>query len=136
MDPLVALLIVAFIVRGAYSLGADAVAILMHRAAFDHAEARRQLMLLPGVSGVEDIRSWRLCSHLVVCTAHVQVEVERLEDTQPLMAAIQEVLADKFRVRHMTVQFETRVMAGEHSHRFVHEHEAGEHHGHSHGGIR
>jgi cobalt-zinc-cadmium efflux system protein len=133
MDPLVALVIVGFIVRGAYSLGADAISILMHRSAFDHAEARRQLMLLPGVQGVEDIRSWRLCSHLVVCTAHVQVAVERLEDTQPLMAAIEEVLADKFRVRHMTVHFETKVMAGEHSHRFVHEHEADEHHGHSHG---
>jgi hypothetical protein len=60
------------------------------------------------------------------------VEVERLEDTQPLMAEIQELLADKFRVRHMTLQFETRLMAGGHSHRFVHEHEADEHHGHSH----
>jgi cobalt-zinc-cadmium efflux system protein len=132
MDPLVALVIVAFIVRGAYGLAADATAILMHRAAFDHGEARRQLMLLPGVSGVEDMRSWRLCSHLVVCTAHVQVEVERLEDTQPLMAAIEQVLTDKFRVRHMTIHFETKVMAGEHSHRFVHEHEADEHHGHNH----
>ena len=133
MDPLVALVIVAFIVRGAYALAADAIGILMHRAAFDHAEARRELMRLPGVSGVEDIRSWRLCSHLVVCTAHVQVEVERLEDTQPLMAEIEQVLAGKFRVRHMTVHFETRLMAGEHSHRFVHEHEADEHHGHDHG---
>ena len=132
LDPLVALMIVGFIVRGAYGLGADATSILMHRAAFDHAEARRQLMLLPGVSGVEDIRSWRLCSHLVVCTAHVQVEVERLEDTQPLMAQIQQVLADKFRVRHMTIHFETKVMAGAHSHRFIHEHETDEHHGHNH----
>jgi len=134
MDPLVALVIVAFIVRGAYGLGADATAILMHRAAFSHGEARRQLMLLPGVSGVEDIRSWRLCSHLVVCTAHVQVEVERLEDTEPLMVAIERVLADKFHVRHVTVHFETRLMAGSHSHRFVHEHDADEHHGHDHGG--
>ena len=132
LDPLVALVIVAFIVRGAYGLAADATGILMHRAAFDHAEARRQLMLLPGVSGVEDISSWRLCSHLVVCTAHVQVEVERLEDTPPLMAEIEQLLAEKFRVRHVTVHFETRHMAGGHSHRFVHEHEAGDPHGHAH----
>lgn len=132
LDPLVALVIVAFIVRGAYALGSDATAILMHRAAFDHAEARRRMLELPGVSGVEDIRSWRLCSHLVVCTAHVQVDVERLEDTQPLLAAIEDLMADQFRVRHMTVHFETRMMAGNHSHRFVHEHEADEHHGHEH----
>ena len=134
MDPLVALMIVGFIVRGAYGLAADAIGILMHRAAFDHGEARRQLMQLPGVSGVEDIRSWRLCSHLVVCTAHVQVEVERLEDTQPLMEAIEQVLAGHFRVRHVTVHFETGGMAGAHSHRFAHEHDADDHHAHHHGG--
>ncbi len=118
--------------RGAYALGADATAILMHRAAFDHADARSQIMRLPGVSGVEDIRSWRLCSHLVVCTAHVQVEMERLEDTQPLQADIERLLADRFRVRHMTIHFETRGMAGGHSHRFKHEHEADDPHGHEH----
>ena len=133
LDPLVALAIVAFIVRGAYELGSDATAILMHRAAFDHSKARALLMEIPGISGVEDIRSWRLCSHLVVCTAHVLVDVERLADTGPLLAAIEELLADRFQVRHITVHFETRSMAGGHHHRFVHQHEADEHHGHTHG---
>ena len=84
----------------------------MHRAAFDHTEARRLILALPGVSGVADLRSWRMCSHLVVCTAHVQVDVERLADTAPLLAAIEHVLADAFRVRHVTVHFETAAMAG------------------------
>jgi cobalt-zinc-cadmium efflux system protein len=132
LDPLVALGIVSFIIRGAYDLGSDATAILMHRAAFSHSEARRLLMEIPGITGVEDIRSWRLCSHLVVCTAHVLVNVELLTDTGPLLTAIEEVLADRFQVRHVTVHFETKTMAGEHSHRFAHQHEADEHHGHSH----
>jgi cobalt-zinc-cadmium efflux system protein len=133
MDPLVALVIVGFIIRGAYGLASDATAILMHRAAFDHGEARKLLLEIPGITGVEDIRSWRLCSHLVVCTAHVLVDVELLSATGPLLASIEEVLADHFRVRHVTVHFETRSMAGGHHHRFVHQHEADEHHGHSHG---
>ena len=133
LDPLVALGIVAFIIRGAYGLASDAMAILMHRAAFDHSEARALLVQIPGITGVEDIRSWRLCSHLVVCTAHVLVDVELLSDTGPLLAAIEETLADHFHVRHVTVHFETRSMAGAHHHKFVHKHEADEHHGHSHG---
>jgi cobalt-zinc-cadmium efflux system protein len=133
LDPLVALAIVAFIIRGAYILASDATAILMHRAAFDHAQARLELMALPGIVGVEDIRSWRLCSHLIVCTAHVLVDVERLADTGPVLAAIEELLADRFRVRHVTVHFETRAMAGGHDHRFNHQHETDEHQGHSHG---
>ena len=136
VDPLVALGIVCVILKAGYGLLADATAILMHRAAFDHAEARRLVLSLPGVSGVADLRSWRMCSHLVVCTAHVQVEVERLADTAPLLSAIEQVLADAFQVRHVTVHFETAAMAGEHHHRFVHRHEADElhaHHDHHHG---
>ena len=133
LDPLVALVIVAFIIRGAYGLASDAFVILMQRAAFNHSEARALLMKLPGVVGVEDIRSWRLCSHLVVCTAHVLVDVELLSDTGLILAQIEELLADHFRVRHVTVHFETRTMAGEHHHLFVHQHEADEHHGHNHG---
>ena len=64
---------------------------------------------------------------------HVLVDVELLADTGPILAAIEQVLADTFQVRHVTVHFETRTMAGEHHHRFVHQHEAEEHHGHNHG---
>jgi cobalt-zinc-cadmium efflux system protein len=135
VDPLVALAIVTVIVRAAYGLLRDATSILMHRAAFDHLEAQRLLLALPGVTGVADLRSWRMCSHLVVCTAHVQVDVERLADTAPLLESIEHTLADAFHVRHVTVHFETKAMAGEHHHRFVHRHEADgphDHHGHSH----
>lgn len=132
VDPLVALGIVAVIVRAAYGLLRDATAILMHRAAFDHGEARRLLLALPGVSGIADLRSWRMCSHLVVCTAHVQVDVERLADTAPLLAAIERVLGEAFQVRHVTVHFETAAMAVQHHHRFVHRHEAEDPHAHHH----
>jgi cobalt-zinc-cadmium efflux system protein len=135
VDPLVALAIVAVILKASYSLLADAISILMHRAAFDHGRARNLIMALPGVSGVEDLRSWRMCSHLVVCTAHVQVNVERLADTAPLLASIERVLAEAFRVRHVTVHFETADMAGHHHHQFVHQHEVEDPHAHhGHGG--
>jgi len=133
LDPVVALAIVAVIVRAALGLLKDATSILMHRAAFDHQEARRLILALPGVSGVEDLRSWRMCSHLVVCTAHVQVDVERLADTAPLLSSIERTLAEAFRVRHVTVHFETAAMAGAHNHAFRHRHEVDGHHGHSHG---
>ena len=124
VDPLMAVAIVLFILRGAFSLGRDAVGILMHHAAFDHEEARRLLLDLPGVRGVEDLRSWRVCSHLTVCTAHVVVEAERLDETGPFLEAIEDLMAHRFGVRHITVHFETAAMAGGHHHRFVHEHDA------------
>ncbi|MBK8794471.1 MAG: cation transporter [Holophaga sp.] len=128
VDPAIALVIVVVILRGAFSLGRDAFGILMHRAAFDHEFARQRLLTLPGVLAVEDLRSWRVCSHLVVATAHIAVNVDRLDETSRLLGNIEELLAEEFDVRHLTVHFETADMAQQHQHRFNHRHEAEEHH--------
>lgn len=124
VDPAIALAIVAVILRGAWSLLADAGGILMHRAAFDHDAARADLLRLPGVKGIEDLRSWKVCSHLTICTAHVVVEAERLQDTEPFLEDIEHVLGDAYGVRHLTLHFETGAMAARHHHRFIHRHEA------------
>ncbi len=130
VDPLLAAGIAAVILRGAFLLLRDAVGILMHRAAFDQEEAKAELLQLPGVTGVEDLRSWRVCSHLTVCTAHIIVEAERLEDTEAHQERIEHLLAERFGVRHVTLHFETQAMAERHQHRFVHEHEADGHEHH------
>jgi cobalt-zinc-cadmium efflux system protein len=132
VDPLLAVAIVALILRGAFFLLRDAVGILMHRAAFDQEEAKAALIGLPGIRGVEDLRSWRVCSHLTVCTAHIIVDAERLEDTETHQHRIEHLLSERFGVRHVTLHFETPAMSERHEHRFVHEHEAEDqdHHGH------
>jgi cobalt-zinc-cadmium efflux system protein len=138
VDPLLAVVIVVFILRGAFFLLRDAVGILMHRAAFDQEEAKAALIELPGVRGVEDLRSWRVCSHLTVCTAHIIVDTDRLEETEAHQHRIEHLLSERFGVRHLTLHFETPAMSERHQHRFKHEHEAegqdhdGHHKGHGH----
>ena len=132
VDPLLAAGIAALILRGAFLLFRDALDILMHHAAFDQEEAKRQLLGLPGILGVEDLRSWRVCSHLTVCTAHVIVEAARLEDTEEHQHRIEHLLEDHFGVRHLTLHFETAAMAQRHPHRFRHEHESEGHEHHHH----
>lgn len=127
VDPLLAAGIAILILRGAYLLLRDALGILMHRAAFDQEEAKGALLGLPGVLGVEDLRSWRVCSHLTVCTAHIIVEAERLDATEVHQQRIEHLLSERFGVRHLTLHFETPAMAERHVHRFVHEHEADAH---------
>ena len=130
VDPLLAAGIAGLILRGAFLLLRDALGILMHRAAFDQEEAKAELLRLPGILGVEDLRSWRVCSHLSVCTAHIIVDAERLADTEAHHQAIEQLLATRYGVRHLTLHFETRAMADRHHHRFLHQHdqEASEHH--------
>lgn len=124
VDSLLAFGIVLVILRGAFLLLRDALGILMHKAAFDQEAARQALMELEGILGVEDLRSWRVCSHLTVCTAHIIVDSERLEDTEGHQQRIAQLMAERFDVRHLTLHFETPAMAARHLHRFMHEHDA------------
>ncbi len=130
VDPLLAAAIATLILWGAVKLLRDAVGILMHRAAFDQEQARTELLGLPGVLGVEDLRSWRVCSHLTVCTAHIIVAAQRLDETEGYLHAIEHLMADRFGVRHLTLHFETPGMAERHHHRFIHQHDAEPDHHH------
>ncbi len=124
VDPAVALIIVCLILRGAWHLLKDALAILMHKAAFDHEVAKAELLKLEGVLGIEDLRSWKVCSHLTVCSAHVIVEADRLDETEAFLEDIEHILWEHHGVRHLTVHFETPAMAERHHHRFIHQHES------------
>ena len=130
VDPAIALVILVVILRGAVLLLRDAVGILMHRAAFEHEAVKAELMGIPGILGVEDFRSWKMCSHLTIATAHIIVSAERLEDTEAFLERIEQLLGERHGVRHLTVHFETREMADRHHHRFEHRHEVegGHHH--------
>ncbi|HEY3400865.1 MAG TPA: cation diffusion facilitator family transporter [Geothrix sp.] len=130
VDPAIALVILVVILRGAVLLLRDAVGILMHRAAFEHEAVKAELMDLPGVLGVEDFRSWKMCSHLTIATAHIIVEADRLGDTEAFLDRIEHLLWERHGVRHLTVHFETREMADRHHHRFIHQHEAEADHHH------
>ncbi len=124
VDPLLAACISVLILRGAVLLLRDALRILMHKAPFDQEEARVELLKLPGILGVEDLRSWRVCSHLTVCSAHVIVEAQRLDETEHHLEDIERLMSERFGVRHLTLHFETQEMADRHHHRFIHQHEA------------
>jgi cobalt-zinc-cadmium efflux system protein len=124
LDPLMASIVVVVILRGAWGLARETYGILMHQAAFDHREAKAAIQALPGVAGVEDLRSWRLCSHLVICSAHVIVEADRLDETEAFLEDIEHLLWERFGVRHLTIHFETASMAERHHHRFIHQHES------------
>lgn len=135
VDPAIALVILAVIFRGVFLLLRDALGILMHEAAFDHEAAKAELRALPGVEGIEDLRSWKICSHLTIASAHVIVAAERLDETEHYLEDIEHLLWDRYDVRHLTVHFETAAMAERHHHRFIHQHEAAGaedpiHHGH------
>jgi hypothetical protein len=62
-------------------------------------------MGVPGVRALHDLHVWALAPSFISVSAHV--EVERMEESGPVIAALTELMAREFGVRHVTLQPET-----------------------------
>lgn len=126
IDPIVAGLISVLLVVGAIRVLWKGAEILLQKAPVDLEAVRREIRTVDGVIDVEDLRLWQVCSHLTVGSAHIVTTVERLEETTSINTAIQALVQHTWRIRHMTLHFETPDMAEQHTHDFHHQHQAGE----------
>lgn len=133
-DPIIALLIVAFILRGAFSLLRDSGRILLEAAPAtrDPAALEHALRGEPGVRGVHDLHLWSLTSGVDALTAHIEV------GEMPLAEAIglKERLKEKMRamgVEHVVLELDLEGASpamGRGTPSRAHSHDAG--HGHHH----
>ena len=67
-------------------------------------EVREALAEVPGVVGVHDLHVWTITSGREALSAHLVVG----EPSQraPMLAQVRDTLADRFGIRHVTVQIE------------------------------
>jgi cobalt-zinc-cadmium efflux system protein len=59
-----------------------------------------------GVLDVHDLHLWSICSGYPALSAHVLVADASCVATTPQMAALKQILAEQFGIRHTTIQFE------------------------------
>ena len=60
-----------------------------------------------GVQDVHDLHLWSICSGYPALSAHVLVTDAASNVTTAQMAVLKQTLADRFNIRHTTIQFET-----------------------------
>ncbi len=108
-DPAVAVLIVAFIVRGAVGLLRDSGRILMEAAPpeVDERAVRAILDSEPAVRGVHDVHLWSLTSGMNALTAHVEVGEMPLAEAVALKERLKARLADAG-VGHVVIEVDAR----------------------------
>jgi cobalt-zinc-cadmium efflux system protein len=106
LDPAAGLLIAAVVLwsgwdllRESLDLALDAVPRGIQLDAVESA-----LREVPGVRAVHDLHVWPLSTTVAALTAHV--EHDGTQDTDALLHALQELLAERFGIRHATIQFE------------------------------
>lgn len=108
VDPLVSLLIGGLIVVSALRVLRPSLRILAEgvpgHLRYDEVNAAIQSM--PAVEQVHDLHIWSLDSSRVALTAHLVVKNDLLENSDCLIAELQETLAQKFDIHHTTFQIE------------------------------
>ncbi len=108
VDPLLSVLIGMMLLYGAGRLVFGSVRILLEFAP-KHVDADRLkeiVMQVEGVKGVHDIHIWSICSNIHAMSAHVLVDRIHVQQTEILVHKISEILRERFRILHTTLQFE------------------------------
>jgi cobalt-zinc-cadmium efflux system protein len=107
IDPILSVLVAALIMRGAWDLVSRASHLLMEGApeGLEIAELKADLeAAVPGVLDIHHVHLWALTPERPLVTLHARIE----EDADPdeVLKQVQGRLADRFGLRHATVQVE------------------------------
>jgi cobalt-zinc-cadmium efflux system protein len=105
-DPVASLAISVLVVRSAWSLLRETVAVLMEGAPghIDVDRVRQAIGAVSGVRSVHDLHVWTITSGRVALSAHVCADES--EPAARLLRAVQARLRDEFGITHTTVQVE------------------------------
>jgi cobalt-zinc-cadmium efflux system protein len=103
-DPIVSLLIAGLLLRAAYGLLMASGRVFMEAApaGLDPEEIGRALAAQPGVVEIHDLHVWEVTSGFPALSAHVVVRAG--DDCHELRRILQQVVRDRFAVRHTTLQ--------------------------------
>ena len=114
VDPVLGFAIGILIVFPAGKLIKESIDILLEAVPshLDVSEVARSIATVPGVREAHDIHIWSLTSGLYSMSAHVTTDDIRSSESQPILAAIEKLLNQKFRIGHLTIQFECVACSG------------------------
>ena len=101
VDPAISAAIGVVIVIGAWRL------LEATPAGISAAEVARAICEIDGVEGVHDLHIWSLTSGMYALSCHVEVSAERIDEVEPLLEAVPQMLRRRFAIDHTTIQIET-----------------------------
>ena len=133
LDPLVSLLVVVAIARGAWPLFKESLEVLLESTppGVSPALVAAAIESIPGVKNVHDFHIWAVEPRLIMMTTHVQVDGDDQALTSDLLQSIRNRITAEFGIKHLTIQLETECchpdavhcdlnrLASQHSHQEV-----------------
>jgi cation diffusion facilitator family transporter len=109
LDPLVSLLVVVAIGRGAWPLFKESLEVLLESTppGVSPAQVAATIESIPGVKNVHDLHIWAVEPRLIMMTTHVQVDGDDQALTSDLLQTIRSRITTDFGIKHLTIQLET-----------------------------
>jgi len=111
LDPLITILISFYIIRETYSLLKDSVNILMQSAPekLDLESIKRDIESFPEVLNIHHIHAWNLNERDIHFEGHIDLDKDlHVSQTDIVRKKIEEMLAEKYEISHVTLQLEFR----------------------------
>jgi len=109
LDPLISLLVVVAIAKGAWPLFKESLDVLLEstppKISASHVAAT--IEAIPGVKNVHDLHIWAVEPRLIMMTCHILVDGDDSALTNDLLHAIRARVSADFGIKHMTIQMET-----------------------------
>ncbi|HKW86030.1 MAG TPA: cation diffusion facilitator family transporter [Nitrospiraceae bacterium] len=110
LDPLVSLVIVGVIVKGAWPIFRESLEVLLESTppSIKTVHVVEAIEKIPGVKNVHDLHIWAVEPRLVMLTCHVTVDGDDSQLTNELLRTIRARVAAEFSIKHLTIQMETQ----------------------------
>ena len=108
LDPVLSMAIAALIVWSAWDIVRESLNILLEALprGMSLGSVKQNLRGVEGVLDVHDLHIWSLGSRSRALSCHVLINDVRPSESFVILEAIRRVLAERFKIRHTTVQFE------------------------------
>lgn len=131
IDPILTLLIGAYILWHSYHMLRETINILMEAKPedIDSKELVTAMKAVPNVCDVHHLHVWQLDEHNILLESHVVIEEQDLRKMEEIKSALKEMLFHDFGIQHSTLEFEFELCDSQKHANEPHHHH---HHGHDH----
>jgi cobalt-zinc-cadmium efflux system protein len=109
VDPLVTFLLGIYLLWEAYRIVKVAVDILMQATphGLDLLQVKQALETIPEIDNIHHVHAWNLSDKDIHFECHVDLRSDnRISETEGIMAAIRNILENRFQITHVTIQYE------------------------------
>ncbi|MEK5256950.1 cation diffusion facilitator family transporter [Paenibacillus sp. FSL F4-0125] len=110
-DPIISVLVALLILRGAWGIIKHTVHVLMEGTPItvNPSEVKAVLENIEGVINVHDLHIWTITSGLDSLSCHLLINDQ--EDDQRILQQAIQLIAERFKIQHTTIQIETSVIS-------------------------